>query len=63
MPNMKAKSEAITEVWNLVKSNFDLSLFDLDLWPTTLTKVKVDPNAKYEGHKWNGTWDMNFGPV
>jgi len=38
-----------------------LSLFDLDLWPTTLTynhrlaKVKVDPHAKNQGQRSNGS--------
>jgi len=37
------------------------SLFDLDLWPTTLTynprlaKVKVDPHAKNQGQRSNGS--------
>ena len=37
------------------------SLFDLDLWPTTLTcsprlaKVKVDPHAKIQGQRSNGS--------
>ena len=37
------------------------SLFDLDLWPTTLTynpklaKVKVDPHTKNQGHRSNGS--------
>ncbi len=38
-----------------------LSQFDLDLWPTTLTynprlaKVKVDPHAKNQGRRSNGS--------
>ena len=37
------------------------SLFDLDIWPTTLTynpklaKVKVDPYAEYQGQRSNGS--------
>jgi len=37
------------------------SLFDLDLWPTTLTytprlaKVKIDPHAKNQGQRSNGS--------
>jgi len=37
------------------------SLFDLDLWPTTLTsnprlaKVKIDPHDKNQGHRSNGS--------
>jgi len=37
------------------------SLFDLDLWPTTLTynprlaKIKVDPHAKNQGQRSNGS--------
>jgi len=37
------------------------SLFDLDLWPTTLTynprlaKIKVDPHAKTQGQRSNGS--------
>ncbi len=43
-----------------VKSNHVQSLFDLDLWPTTLTyiaslaKVKVDLHTKDEGRRSNG---------
>ncbi len=39
----------------------DLSQFDLDLWPTTLTynpnlaKVKVHPHAKNQGQRSNGS--------
>jgi len=49
--------------WVLVKmrEHKQFSLFDLDLWPTTLTynprlaKVKVDPHAKYQGQRSNGS--------
>ncbi len=39
---------------------YDLSPFDLELWPTTFTynpslaKVKVDPHAKNEAQRSNG---------
>jgi len=41
--------------------NKQFSLFDLDLWPTTLTynprlaKVKVDSHAKNQGQRSNGS--------